>query len=451
MSTAINWSSRDKDRDKDKDHQQAQQAAHAKAEELEAKANDAASQAKHAAEDVASQAKDAAADAGEKTKEAAAQAQDHTEGLIDQAKVKLGQLKETAAEKADNATGKAEEAAAKAKSKAEDVAENVETKAAEVGADHAQESTTGEFTYEKLKAVPDLSAVNRKIFLGALPLVGTKREAKGDPTTALEVDGVTVDQNNLASYTSATGLRLSNEIPPTYFFVVAFPMIMELMSRPDFPVPAVGAVHVTNIIEQARPLTVDESFTVRTHGANLRPHRRGLLMDLITEVFPDGDGTTGEPVWKQTSTFLAKGAKFSKAAGLDVTTRGEDSGKVLDKPELPEFKPNARWRWNRSTVNAYVEASNDHNPIHTSNIGAKLFGFPAVIAHGMLSAAAVLAPLEGKLPGALRYSVEFVKPVVIPTEVAAWIIPEGDGSYGLQLRSSSKPEKLHLNAELKAL
>ena len=84
-------------------------------------------------------------------------------------------------------------------------------------------------------------------------------------------------------------------------------------------------------------------------------------------------------------------------------------------------------------------------------MGAKLFGFPAVIAHGMYSAAAVLAPLEGKLPGALRYSVEFVKPVVIPASVALWTIEQGDGSYELQLRGSSKPEKLHLNAEIKAL
>ena len=69
----------------------------------------------------------------------------------------------------------------------------------------------------------------------------------------------------------------------------------------------------------------------------------------------------------------------------------------------------------------------------------------------MLSAASVLAPLEGKLPQALRYSVEFVKPVVIPASVALWTTQQADGSYDIQLRGSSKPEKLHLNGEVAPL
>lgn len=322
-------------------------------------------------------------------------------------------------------------------------------KKAEAAADEAKAAGTGR-SYETLKSIPDLKAINRKIFMSAIPGIGGTREAKRDPSSAIEVGGVKIDQANLADYTSATGLRLGNEIPPTYFFVLSFPLVMELLSRPDFPYPAMGAVHVTNVIEQSRTLTVDETYTIRSHGENLRPHRRGLLVDIVTEIFADGD-TAGEPVWRQTSTFLGMGAKFAKSADVSVTTRAEDSGKVLPKPELPEFKPNARWRWTGSDVNAYVEASNDHNPIHTSNLGAKLFGFPARIAHGMYSAAAVLTPLEGKLPEALRYSVEFVKPVVIPAQVALWTIEEEDGSYDIQLRGSSKPDKLHLNAELTPL
>lgn len=308
--------------------------------------------------------------------------------------------------------------------------------------------TTASRQFEQLNSIPDLSAINRKIFLSAIPGVGGTREAKQDPTSAIQVDGVTVDKANLAAYTSATGLRLGNELPPTYFFVVGFPLTMELLSRPDFPYAAMGAVHISNVIEQTRPLTVDETFSVRAYADNVRPHRRGLLVDVITEVTPEGESA---PVWKQTSSFLGMGAKFSKSADVSVTTRAEDSGKVIAPAELPDFKPNARFRWNRSNVNAYVEASNDHNPIHTSNIGAKLFGFPAVIAHGMFSAASVLAPLEGKLPQALRYSVEFVKPVVIPASVALWTTKDADGSYDIQLRGSSKPEKLHLNGEVAPL
>lgn len=365
------------------------------------------------------------------------------------------EVKETAAKaqnKAEDVAGKAKDAVDGVKEKVADTAEKVEQKIE--SQDEPKTSTKapsgGNRTYENLSSIPDMKAINRKIFLSAIPGVGGTREAKQDPTSAIQVSGIKVDKANLADYTSATGLRLGNDLPPTYFFVLSFPLVMELLSRPDFPYAAMGAVHVTNVIEQTRTLKIDDTYTIRSHGENLRPHRRGLLVDIVTEIFVEGDNTN-KPVWRQTSTFLGMGAKFAKSADVSVTTRAEDSGKVLPKPELPEFKPNARWRWNGSNVDAYVEASNDHNPIHTSNLGAKLFGFPARIAHGMYSAAAVLAPLEGRLPDALRYSVEFVKPVVIPAQVALWTIKEDDGSYDIQLRGSSKPEKLHLNAEITPL
>jgi len=49
-----------------------------------------------------------------------------------------------------------------------------------------------------------------------------------------------------------------------------------------------------------------------------------------------------------------------------------------------------------AVVLANASVGGDHNPTHTNPIAAKLFGFPTVIAHGMFSAAAVLANLEGQ-------------------------------------------------------
>lgn len=311
----------------------------------------------------------------------------------------------------------------------------------------SQPDKTPEAPYKVLKAVPDLDKVMNDIKRGMLPVVGTKHSADADPTSRSEVRGVKVDVAKLAAYTQATGLRLSNELPPTYFFVVAFPLTMDLMAREDFPFAATGAVHIANEITQKRALRVDESYTVRAHGEKLRPHRKGLLIDMVTQVFLDGE-TDGEPLWTQVSTFLAQGQKFAKDAPVSVTTRGADNGRRLDSPELPEYAANGHIKVTGETVSNYVEASGDKNPIHTSNIGAKLFGFPGIIAHGMYSAAAALRFLEGKLGGALRYRVEFYKPVVIPTRVAEWVVPEGDNSVNIQLRSTSKPEKLHLNARV---
>ena len=316
--------------------------------------------------------------------------------------------------------------------------------------------TTAQSTarYEVLPSIPDLGKVMRNIVVGMSPVGGTDHVADKDPQSRLEVRGVTVDVDNLAAYSRATGLRLGNDLPPTYLFVIGFPLTMELMSRPDFPFAPVGAVHVANVITQKRAPRVDETFTARAHAENLRPHRKGLLIDIVTEFFVEGEGPLGEPVWSQTATMLSQGTSFAKNAPVSLTTRGLDDARMLPKPETPEVAANAQWKWTRDNVRAYVDASGDSNPIHTSNLGAKAFGFPSVIAHGMYSAASVLQLLEGRLGGALRYSVEFHKPVVIPARVAAWALPgsAGDGcSTSIQLRSASKPEKLHLNAEVTQL
>ncbi|MBV8929271.1 MAG: dehydratase, partial [Mycobacteriaceae bacterium] len=65
------------------------------------------------------------------------------------------------------------------------------------------------------------------------------------------------------------------------------------------------------------------------------------------------------------------------------------------------------------------------------------FGFPTVIAHGMYTAAAVLGNIEGQLPHAVRYSVRFGKPVVLPARVGLYVDRVSDG-WDVALRNLSK-------------
>ena len=48
----------------------------------------------------------------------------------------------------------------------------------------------------------------------------------------------------------------------------------------------------------------------------------------------------------------------------------------------------------RAQLVRYAEASGDHNPIHTSDGAAEEAGLPGVIAHGMLTAAAMGLPFS---------------------------------------------------------
>lgn len=305
-------------------------------------------------------------------------------------------------------------------------------------------------TYKELPAIPDLMAEYKGAAKNMVPVVGAKRSATKDPSTGFEVKGVTIDIAHLADYNAAVGLRLGNELPYTYPYVISFALVMKVMSTDDFPFNAVGGVHLTNVIEQTRPLTVDDVLHIRTHAENLRRHRKGLLIDMVTEVFVEGEDGSA-PVWRQTSGFLAKGAKLSSSADAAVAARDEDTGSLFERPEVPsDPTPMATWPVGPADIKQYADASGDKNPIHVSTLGAKAFGFPATIAHGMWSAAKILSGLEGHLPSAGRYAVEFAKPVVLPTKVAFFTEQTEDG-WKLQLRKASKLETLHAIAEVPSL
>ena len=63
---------------------------------------------------------------------------------------------------------------------------------------------------------------------------------------------------------------------------------MELITGFDFPFSALGAVHVENTITRHRPIRVSDSVNVRVHAENLREHRKGLLVDVVTDVSVGG-------------------------------------------------------------------------------------------------------------------------------------------------------------------
>ncbi|WP_295646624.1 MaoC/PaaZ C-terminal domain-containing protein [uncultured Corynebacterium sp.] len=318
-------------------------------------------------------------------------------------------------------------------------------------------------TYKQLPKIPVLMEEYRSAAKDLLPVVGAKRNVNSTPKTGYEVKGVKVDVAHLAGYTSATGLRLTNELPITYPYVLGFPLMMKVFGAKDFPVNAVGLVHLTNVIEQTRPLTVDDELDFRVHTASVRPHHKGVLLDMETTV-----SVAGEDVWKQTSTMLALGKKL-KDAKEEPT-----NGYVLPQPgELEEPRPTATIRVTPSDIKEYAEASGDKNPIHVSSVGAKAFGFPKTIAHGMWTAAAMLRVLEGQLPKAGRFTVQFAKPVILPAKVAVFAEREGGagtnvgngghggagspntnaaaGAWDLQVRSANKLDKIHAVGRYEAL
>lgn len=221
-----------------------------------------------------------------------------------------------------------------------------------------------------------------------------------------------------------TGLRYGNCVPLTYPFALTFPALMSLVTGFDFPFAAMGSVHTENHITQYRPIAVTDTVGVHVHAENLREHRKGLLVDLVTDVSVGGNSQ--DTAWHQVTTFLHQ---------QRTSLSDEPKPPPQKQPKLPP--PPTVLRISPGLIRRYAVVGGDHNPIHTNPIAAKLFGFPTVIAHGMFSAAAVLANIEAAIPDAARYSVRFGKPLVLPATAGLYIDENADG-WDLSLRNIAK-------------
>ena len=265
--------------------------------------------------------------------------------------------------------------------------------------------------------------------IGSLPLI-----PRGDrlPDRTLSVDDVAIDRANVAAYAAITGLRFGDTVPLTYPFVLTYPAVMELVTGFDFPFAAIGAVHMENRITQHRPIAVTDAVGIATRAENLREHRKGLLVDVVSQV-----SVGNEPAWEQVTTFL-----HQQRTGLS----GEPKPEQQQAPKLPP--PGSILRITQREIRRYASIGADHNPIHTSRLGAKVLGFPQPIAHGMFSAAAVLANIEGQLPDALSYSVTFGKPVFLPSNLGVYI-DRVDQGWDIALRDMAKGY-LHLTGSVRA-
>jgi acyl dehydratase len=277
----------------------------------------------------------------------------------------------------------------------------------------------------ELPSAPSGSSVYRRAALGLV----TRRTGSELPDTTLVLRDVGVSREHLSAYSRVCGFALAEVLPGPYPHVLAFGVAMALMSGADFPFPVVGLVHIANRIEVLRPIRADERLEFAVRAADLRPHERGQQFDVrVTACVGD------EVVWRGISTYLRR-----QHSGERPPASGQ-------RPVPPQAT--AVWRVGRDIGQRYARVSGDHNPIHTSRIGARLFGFPRPIAHGMWSKAHCLAALAGRLPDSYAAEVAFKLPILLPATVDFRGVPAGDGwEIALHDTRSGKP---HLTGSVAA-
>lgn len=256
-----------------------------------------------------------------------------------------------------------------------------------------------------LSSLPDL----RRLYATAAFHRGDDRDTL--PDERLAVGGIRVEAAPLADYSRLCGFGLAGTLPLTYPHLLGFPLQMKVMAGNGFPLPLLGAVHVENVITSRRPLHFGDRLDLRVWAQQLRPHRRGRQVDLVTEV-----SVSGEIAWQEVSTYLARGAEHPDVVGGLAPSLG--GGEPASGPV---------WRLAADAGRRYAAVSGDWNPIHLSALTARPLGFPTAIAHGMFTYARVVAALAPRLPVAgLTSHVWFRKPVRLPSTV--------------RLRSSIEPQ-----------
>ncbi|BEL02073.1 hypothetical protein Q0Z83_002640 [Actinoplanes sichuanensis] len=332
----------------------------------------------------------------------------------------------------------------------------------------------------ELSSGPGTTAAYARAALGLIP--GFVRSGDTLPDVEVRQRGVTVDRAHLAAYDRVCGFRLTDTLPATYPHVLTFPLAMRLMTASDFPLPLIGLVHVTNRITVHRPIPSGAALDLSVGAGHLRDHPRGRQFDIVATATVDG-----VEVWRGLSTYLRLGprpepngprstaaeaaetsttatgstetdaaergatgtgstetdaaergatatgstetdAAGTGSAGTDAAERGAtESSAERGVAEAGATGAGSVWRVPSRVGGDYAAVSGDRNPIHTSWLGARLFGFPRPIAHGMWTKAHALAALEGRLPDAYTVEAAFKKPLLLPARATFTTAPTADG------------------------
>jgi acyl dehydratase len=270
---------------------------------------------------------------------------------------------------------------------------------------------------------------------GASRLPGIAGGGGEIPRLELTLPQVEIGHDRLLAYERVCGFADGATLPVTYPHILAFPLHMALMADGSFPFAAVGLVHVENEITQHRALRPTDRLSLAVRATALQPHPRGRTFAILTTARV-GD----ELAWEERSTMLRRDGESAAGAAAEREP-AEDHGDRRGPGGV-------QWHVSADTGRRYAAVSGDRNPIHTHATGAKLFGFPRAIAHGMWTLARCLAALSGQLPDAFTVAARFRRPVLLPADVSFLTDREGM-SVRFALRGAARGEP-HLSGRVEA-
>lgn len=240
---------------------------------------------------------------------------------------------------------------------------------------------------------------------GALTGLAKRPAGYRDPLPELRLSrpGVRIDPARVAAYAELCGFSLGGggrggALPLTYPHVLGFPLAVRIMAARAFPLPLAGLIHTGLTITAHHALRITDRPELTVFAADLRPHRRGTQVTLVTRA-----ELGGEVVWEDHSTYLARHDQTpNEPPGVPAVETGPSDPAPELRPTPSGADPSAEgvtglsgggvaveqvWRLPADLGRRHARVSGDYNPIHLHPWTARPFGFPHPIAHGMWTAA----------------------------------------------------------------
>jgi acyl dehydratase len=276
-------------------------------------------------------------------------------------------------------------------------------------------------------------AYGKAVFAQRPALVPAHRSV---PRIEAKLERFELTRARIDAFARVAGSAPDHKCPLTLPHVAAMPLHLAILTSNAFPVRLLGLVHVENEIEQQRWLAADEPISLRASLEGYDDTPRGHEFSLETEASVDGN-----VVWRETSRVLAR---RPKRAG-DGKPRSETA-----LPVEPSAVTTTSWHCDADIGRRYGWISGDMNPIHLTDVSARLFGFDRAIAHGMWTLARIAHELGPQFAdGALRIDTRFRAPIRLP----AWVMLHHwrtGGRTEFRLRDS-EGERIHVEGAAEPL
>lgn len=207
----------------------------------------------------------------------------------------------------------------------------------------------------------------------------------------------------------------------SYYSILVGKLQLFALSHSKFPLPILGAVHMSNEFELFCSLDENNSFDIDLKIKGFSLHKAGVLFNIESTITQNN-----KQIWRCISTFLSI-MKLPKSLHAELkktlSNASPTSKKSLTETMIKSFgceQDFTEIKFPSNMGKKFASICGDYNPIHTNRILAKLFGFRSCIAHGICAFTKCLTQVSGHhVPNhfPLRASVYFISPIFIPNSV----------------------------------